>query len=671
MPSPSVSVIVGFKNWGVERLDRCLESLRASTYAGTLQIVVSDYGSDDQESVTAVARRWGADYLTSEPINGWSRAGAINAGLSVAAGDVLIATDVDMIFLPTTITAVVDALTENPHDTIIIQCRDLPRGYSHGDINLPTLDWNAIAEVAQLRPRWGMGGFVAHAREIALRVRGLDERLHTYGGEDIDYATRCRRAGSRITWLDDERARIYHMWHAPTVRRAEEDLSFKKAIEENRRTYQSDSTVLRNLDGWEYATSAADPAISFILGGAESDFGESVQNHLESILSQEGSPLEVIVATSRSDVTHGPLGRHVRVLVTDREVFRWRPSELESAAEYARGTYVLVDDTPAFVGRTRGRELLEECHGGVSVVRARSMRAVAEGGYRVSRLELGDLLFERRALIAALRTFPDEYISAARLVEHMARNGFIVRESRSTQRLALNLHEDTAAKNQSWIRAITESATLEESALDSDALASAQEMMAEMAARYTLVVAVAHSGSEDTAWLSAEISGRHEIVGAISDPAGGSTYLLRAYSGLDYALARKALRHAADAGALAQLHAGDIDVARDILRVGAAVLSSVYGAPVADHNWILAEIPGASDRIAGSVAAAIGSTGAANSLLREIVIDDQRATMLLVGPAESSHAVEAMLKVVEMLPDNAAVSLQGPVPGGSFGGDSK
>lgn len=671
MLNPSVSVIVGFKNWGVDRLDKCLASLRGSTYPGTLQIVISDYGSDDQQSVTAVARKWGADYLTSEPINGWSRAGAINAGLSAAMGEVLIATDVDMIFLPTTITAVVEALKESAHDTVIIQCRDLPRGFSHDDIDLSAIDWVEIGEVAQLRPRWGMGGFVAQARETALRIRGLDERLHTYGGEDIDYATRCRRSGSRITWLDDERARIYHMWHEPTMRHAKLDAKFKKAIEDNRRTYQTDSTILRNLEGWEYATSVAYPAMSFILSDVRGDSAENFQNQLECVLSQQGVPLEAVVATSRTHLPFEPAGEPIRVMAMDCHEVRWRRTELVEAVEFARGMYVLVDDAPAFIGRTRGREMLGECHGGVSVVKAGSMRASADEGFERSPMEFGDLLFERRSLIAGLRTFPDEYVSAAKLLEHMVRNGFRVRESTSMQRLVPDPAGVGAGEQPSWIGAIAESATPEQTKLEPGASISALEIMSDISAQYTLAMASVHGDLEDAALLSSDILARPEVSGVMSDPAGGSAYCLRAYSGLGYAVARRAVRRAAQNGVLVQTYI-DKGAARSVLDVGAAVLSSVYGASVADHNWILAEIPGASDEPPAAALAAAGSAmTAANALLRELALDEQRMTMLLLGPFESSSATSAMLELVGRLPDAAAVRLLGPVPEGVFGGDSK
>ncbi len=667
MPIPEVSVVIGFKNWGLNRLSVCLATLRSTTYEGDLQIVVSDYGSDDPESVRGVAERWGADYVWSAPVNGWSRAGAVNAGISATTGDIVVATDADMLFTPGTFSAVVETISRNPQDVVILQCRDLPRGYSDAEIDAASIDWDHIAQVAQIRPRWGMGGFIASTRETATRVRGLDERLHTYGGEDIDYATRCRRSGSRIQWLDDERARIYHMWHEPTLAPggADRDRDVARAVRENRKIYQEDHTVVRNLSGSEYISEAALPACSVILRDRTGRRPSAML--LESVLHQTVAAIEVIVpspsdAGTPQDENWLPEDARVREVDVPGAERRWGDRDVRALVARARGAYVLLEDADVLYGARRVEEMLSGAVAGVSAVLGSSVREESDGSFERVPRGFGDVLFERRALLGALESSPEEEPSAAGLVDHLTRNGATSLECGSIGRM-VQRPPDEPRPPTSWADGLARGRNEASRPLSEDEVHEARAMRETLAAPQVLLL-----GSPDRAAveamsrLAAEGSqGSSESV-VVLEPSSGVEYFMQALVGTTFATARRIERASAT---LPNVQAETLDgrgsAGFDALTAAATLLSSIYGSPLAADNWLLVTGPGSSgDPVTTNPLAA--ELGVANALSRTLVSRAGREPFTLYGPLREDQHLRALLSAAEALPFGASVRLLGPVP---------
>src|SRR5699024_9765072 len=131
----------------------------------------------------------------------------------IAGGEVLVTTDADMVFSPKTFEIVLQHMSRDPLQYVVMQCNDLPEGIDHDDIESGKFSWDELYRLSTLRPRWGMGGMIAVPREAYFDSRGLDERMAIYGGEDIDFARRMRRLGLKLHWLNDSEAQMYHVWH--------------------------------------------------------------------------------------------------------------------------------------------------------------------------------------------------------------------------------------------------------------------------------------------------------------------------------------------------------------------------------------------------------------------------------------------------------------------------
>lgn len=344
MKHVDISVVIGFKDWGIGRLQMAVQTIQASFGKLSGEVIVSDYGSADFADTKRAMEEIGAVYVYT-PTNGvWSRSRALNAGFAASSGQVLISTDADMIFSPRSMELVGEAILADPRLALVLQCRDLPEGYSDEELNAYDLDWSLLESVARLRPRWGMGGMMAASRSKFLQIRGLDERMEIYGGEDIDFANRLRRAGARLEWVVNDDVRMYHMWHAPSRKIANETPEGRKAIEVNRQIHVEDKSFVRNTLNWQHRPVDAEVPVSVVI--STYNRGEYIGDSIRSVLAQTMGDFELIVVDDGST-------DHTRDIVTSFSDERIRYFYRENAgiaaarnfaATVSRGRYTAVHD---------------------------------------------------------------------------------------------------------------------------------------------------------------------------------------------------------------------------------------------------------------------------------------------------------------------------------------
>lgn len=260
-----VSVIIGFKDWGLDRLNITLSQLVPQTKAENGEVIVVDYGSANPKEIVEVVEANGARVVRVDTTGPWSRARALNAGTQDATGKVIITTDADMLFSPNAIKGIITRLQKDPHRASILQCKDLPEKMGSEYFAEGEIDWYECEANAVFRPRYGMGGMIACTREAFLHIRGFDERMHTYGGEDMDFAERLRRSGHRFDWIVDPEVSIYHIWHPSSRAASEKEEEGAEAIARNASILQRDKSVVRNLVNWQYRPNDAKPAATVVI----------------------------------------------------------------------------------------------------------------------------------------------------------------------------------------------------------------------------------------------------------------------------------------------------------------------------------------------------------------------------------------------------------------------
>ncbi len=294
-----VSVVIGFRDWGTERIRRSARSVIEAFGTVNGEVIISDYGSADPAPARRVAEDLGAKYVYSPGDSVWSRSRALNAGFAIAEGQLLISTDADMLFSPGSMARIAETAREAEHCALFLQCRDLPE--TMGDEyfeSIEEIDWAELEQTGRLRPRWGMGGMMAIPAAGFEAIRGFDERLHTYGGEDLDFAQRARRAGYRTVWVDEPGVRMYHMWHPPTLRSVEQTEAGREAVKFNKEVVYNDKSYTRNTTHWRFRPQHAIPLVSIVY--VTRDRATLLRDSLRSALIQTVQDFEIIVVDDGS-----------------------------------------------------------------------------------------------------------------------------------------------------------------------------------------------------------------------------------------------------------------------------------------------------------------------------------------------------------------------------------
>lgn len=287
------SIVIGFRDWGLLRLELAVESIKNSAGNYDVEVIISDYGSEEPEANRQLAERLGVVYVYTPRTGPWSRSRALNAGFAVSSGRLLVSTDADMVFSPESFERIISFSKNNENAALFLQCRDLPQGMDAEYVSQHPGEWEELEVSSQLRPRWGMGGMMAIPREGFLSIRGFDERLHTYGGEDLDFAQRARRAGYKTQWIDDPMVRMYHMWHTPTASVVAEDSAATAAVKANRHIVYNDKTYVRNYVNWKFKPK--DSPVLVTVAIATKNRADIIADTINSVLTQTVQDFEIIV----------------------------------------------------------------------------------------------------------------------------------------------------------------------------------------------------------------------------------------------------------------------------------------------------------------------------------------------------------------------------------------
>ncbi len=203
----SLTIVMGYRDRDLDRVERCLRSLGRQTRTEFKAILV-DYGSSVQNSInirSLVEQFKFCDYAHSDTRGWpWNRSKALNIGIRLAETDFVLATDVDMMFNHDFIETIMEY--QDGHSLIHCAPYWLPEGFS---------DWNYIDNYRssfQKGDRAQRGGCQCAPRRFLLKTNGYDEALEYWGAEDDDLYQRLMKVGLREIWVDDQTA-MYHQWH--------------------------------------------------------------------------------------------------------------------------------------------------------------------------------------------------------------------------------------------------------------------------------------------------------------------------------------------------------------------------------------------------------------------------------------------------------------------------
>lgn len=395
-----MSVVIGFRDWGANRLNLAVKSIQNSFGKLAGEVILVDYGSSDPTIAIEIAERFQLKLaqVTDAPV--WSRSRALNAGFALATGNLYVSTDADMLFAPKTLETVYQWWRSSGDSAMFLQCRDLPENVTIDELSGQQIDWQYLESVSALRPRWGVGGMMAISQIAFRQMRGLDERMTTYGREDMDFALRARRMGLRMVWVEEKSARIYHMWHPPTPVLLKNDINATRSVNINRKIYSEDATVSRNRTLWLHSEEAPLPIVSIVFN----DGLKANQDLIQMLRLQTVSSFEIIVPEHfASDFVSLPDSRIRLCPVSD--------GSLASLIDSCRGRYVLPLSGVKVIALNYLEKMLDQMGGMTRLVIAGGLHGESDESDTLlsdANRKLRGCMFERTMFATVVKRFEQE-----------------------------------------------------------------------------------------------------------------------------------------------------------------------------------------------------------------------------------------------------------------------
>ena len=254
-----ITVVIGVKNRGDYRLVNCLKSLRGQAYPENLiKIIIVDYDSQINyaEKFERLCDRFDAQYLRVENRPVWSRSKSLNIGIKLAKTKFILTSDVDIIFAPNYIQEAIVELKRNPFQYILSKVMDLPKEAVASEIEAST-DYYQLRQLSQYRGDreenkqvkgfFGKGINLSYAY-IYQWLRGYDERLSVWGGEDNDLIKRFELLGIKMVDLSAKTSYL-HQWHPPFEGFIMNEKLTNK-INTNKKYVSKRNSLKRNLFHW-------------------------------------------------------------------------------------------------------------------------------------------------------------------------------------------------------------------------------------------------------------------------------------------------------------------------------------------------------------------------------------------------------------------------------------
>jgi glycosyltransferase involved in cell wall biosynthesis len=249
------TVVVGYRNRDMERVERFLNSLRAQTHRGFVLIFV-DFGSTTRYAQAAqhlVGQYDFARYVyTDTRGRPWSRSHALNIGVRLAETPYVITTDADMLYPADFL----EEVAQHVHPDRVLYCAThfLPEGFD---------DWNHLERYLGQLQRGDdrqLGGFQCAPSDVMHRIRGFDEFYRYWGIEDTDLRYRFEALGLEIQWLNDH-IHFFHQWH-PSVNISHEgivpDGTWMRMVLHN---HSHRGIVERNHDDWGHCVTTDERSV--------------------------------------------------------------------------------------------------------------------------------------------------------------------------------------------------------------------------------------------------------------------------------------------------------------------------------------------------------------------------------------------------------------------------
>lgn len=216
-----ISIIFGFRNRELIRVERCLQSLQNQSLQNFIVIFI-DYGSALKLAIDVkklVEKYPFTQYIYSDTRGMfWNRSHALNTGIKLAATEYIMTSDIDLIFNPHFLETVSNYLDKTSE--IHISAYVLAEKFK----NWNNLFNNKKAIISKTRGTSALGLSQTVHKSFLEKIRGFDEFYRIWGVEDNDLNIRLKSLNIKTVWIPLNESPVYHQWHPTTGTRSKTNL---------------------------------------------------------------------------------------------------------------------------------------------------------------------------------------------------------------------------------------------------------------------------------------------------------------------------------------------------------------------------------------------------------------------------------------------------------------
>ena len=245
-PKEDITVIIGLKNRCDHRIINYFKSIRNQDYDQKLiNIKLIDYDSKKRHirQLKQICKKYNAEYTRVENKPIWNRSHCLNIGIKRTNTKYILASDVDIIFNKNYIQETVKILQKDPFQVIISDCFWLKK--------LPAKQLNSLnfkkVQSSLIKSEIGYG-IALTLTYFFKKIRGYDERVQLWGGEDKDIIKRLSIKGVKEKNIKDS-SFYFHQWHE-LYEGVKKSPKFKKQLTQNMHISNYDFSIIRNKRGW-------------------------------------------------------------------------------------------------------------------------------------------------------------------------------------------------------------------------------------------------------------------------------------------------------------------------------------------------------------------------------------------------------------------------------------
>lgn len=251
---PRVSIVIPVKDRCGIRIRNCLRGIQLQTQP-SVEAVIVDYGSTQKnhERLLQDLEPFDCTIYRYPTTNIWSPAVSKNIGVRRAQGEYIATLDADCVMEPQVIEATLKLHTQKGMNHIETKMAFLPETFNINNLTLPE-DFDKCRGAHSLR-KHGFGSYLSVHRMWWFGVRGCDERMQGWGGNDDDIRDRVKRSGYKRIVLSQHgmpQTMIFHQWHTPSHAAFVKKYgnTFKKMWNRNVWIIRNDKSIVRNDENW-------------------------------------------------------------------------------------------------------------------------------------------------------------------------------------------------------------------------------------------------------------------------------------------------------------------------------------------------------------------------------------------------------------------------------------